>query len=283
MNIGSKIKGIRKDMHLTQKAFAEKLYISHHTVSKWENNTNIPTLSDIQLICKVYNVPVTEILDIPVQIMEDPYQKDIMAALYEFQLICNYEELMEKMLSQYLKTLIRVSSDTSEQIKSQIINSVKKAISDLAQKKYIVQTKTEDYNIIQMTHDGLVAAKSCIKLDTSNEEFSFGEYLYENKNAADIYEKLLYNIRHLIKNREIYQFEAEESERFACSRSRIIEMVFGLYDNMKDEDFAWDHIVLWNKRKLSLLAMNRDMEEKLILMLFPKLKSVMKNRNILVS
>lgn len=105
MDIGSKIKEIRKDMHLTQKLFAEKLCVSHHTISKWENNINIPTLSDIQLICRVYNVPVTEILDIPVQIMEDPYQKDIMAALYEFQLICNYEELTEKMLSQYLKTL----------------------------------------------------------------------------------------------------------------------------------------------------------------------------------
>lgn len=134
-----------------------------------------------------------------------------------------------------------------------------------------------------MTHDGLVAAKSCIKLDTSKEEFSFGEYLYENKNAADIYEELMYNIRHLIKNRKMYQSEAEESERFACSRSRIIEMVFGLYDNMKDEDFTWDHIVLWNKRKLGLLAMNRDTEEKLILMMFPKLKPVMKNRNMLVS
>ncbi|HEM2695189.1 helix-turn-helix transcriptional regulator [Streptococcus agalactiae] len=50
MDIGKKIKQIRKSMFLTQEEFAEKLNVSFCTVNRWENNKAIPNLNALKKI-----------------------------------------------------------------------------------------------------------------------------------------------------------------------------------------------------------------------------------------
>ena len=46
--VGSLIKQIRLDNHLTQKDLADKYGVTYQAVSKWENGTNLPDISLIK-------------------------------------------------------------------------------------------------------------------------------------------------------------------------------------------------------------------------------------------
>lgn len=61
--IGSLLKKIRKDNNLTQEKFAEKLGVTPQAVSKWENGKNIPDISVLKQIKKLYNLDLDSILD----------------------------------------------------------------------------------------------------------------------------------------------------------------------------------------------------------------------------
>lgn len=61
--VGKYIKEIRIKNHLTQKEFADKLGVTFQAVSKWENGKNIPDISLIKEISKMFNVNIDEILD----------------------------------------------------------------------------------------------------------------------------------------------------------------------------------------------------------------------------
>ena len=61
--IGKFIKKIRQDNKLTQKELANKLGVTYQAVSKWENGKNVPDISIIKEISKMFNVDIDEILD----------------------------------------------------------------------------------------------------------------------------------------------------------------------------------------------------------------------------
>jgi len=61
--IGKFIKEIRTKNNLTQKEFAEKLGVTFQAVSKWENGKNIPDISLLKEISKMFNVNIDEILE----------------------------------------------------------------------------------------------------------------------------------------------------------------------------------------------------------------------------
>ena len=61
--IGQFIKNIRKENKLTQKELADKLGVTYQAVSKWENGKNVPDISIIKEISKMFNVDIDEILD----------------------------------------------------------------------------------------------------------------------------------------------------------------------------------------------------------------------------
>ncbi|MCM1539328.1 MAG: helix-turn-helix domain-containing protein [bacterium] len=56
MNIGERIKQIRKEAKLTQKDFAEALGITQANISAIEKNVSNPSLTLVKLICSVYSV-----------------------------------------------------------------------------------------------------------------------------------------------------------------------------------------------------------------------------------
>ena len=61
--IGTLLKKIRKENNLTQEKFAEKLGVTPQAVSKWENGKNIPDISVLKEIKKLYNINLDSILD----------------------------------------------------------------------------------------------------------------------------------------------------------------------------------------------------------------------------
>ena len=61
--IGQFIKKIRQDNKLTQKELADKLGVTYQAVSKWENGKNVPDISIIKEMSKMFNVDIDEILD----------------------------------------------------------------------------------------------------------------------------------------------------------------------------------------------------------------------------
>lgn len=179
MTLGEKIKNIRTNLKLTQAEFADKLYCSHHTVSKWECDINKPTLSDIELICSTYNIPLSEMLDIPVFLKENPYYEMILSTLYEFQLIASTKEMKDEVVDRMVTYSVRIDHDGKEKI----IDTIRTSLDTLEEMGYIKRTKTEDFDVIQMTHLGLSSTKSVLSVDRECEEYWFGTYLYENKNA----------------------------------------------------------------------------------------------------
>ena len=61
--IANLIKEIRKKNNLTQKELADKLGVTYQAVSKWENAKNIPDLSVLKEIKRLYNIDIDSILD----------------------------------------------------------------------------------------------------------------------------------------------------------------------------------------------------------------------------
>ena len=61
--IGKFIKEIRTKNNLTQKDLAKKLGVTYQAVSKWENGKNVPDISILKEMSKMFNVDIDEILD----------------------------------------------------------------------------------------------------------------------------------------------------------------------------------------------------------------------------
>ena len=61
--IGQFIKKIREENKLTQKEMADVLGVTFQAVSKWENGKNVPDISILKEMSKMFNVDIDEILD----------------------------------------------------------------------------------------------------------------------------------------------------------------------------------------------------------------------------
>ena len=56
MNLGERIKALRKQSNLSQEQLAEKLNVSRQAVSKWESNTAYPDISNLILLKDIFGV-----------------------------------------------------------------------------------------------------------------------------------------------------------------------------------------------------------------------------------
>lgn len=62
VNIGKKIKEIRKKEGLSQEEFAFRINVSRQTVYFWENGKVIPDTSKLLLICKEFNIDINKLI-----------------------------------------------------------------------------------------------------------------------------------------------------------------------------------------------------------------------------
>ena len=60
--IGKFISELRKEKNLTQDQLGEKLNINGKSISKWETGTNMPDISNLVMLSKIFNVSVNELL-----------------------------------------------------------------------------------------------------------------------------------------------------------------------------------------------------------------------------
>ena len=61
--IGGFLKELRKEKGITQEEFAEMLYVSGRTVSRWETGTNMPDISLLVDIAEIFDVSIPEIIN----------------------------------------------------------------------------------------------------------------------------------------------------------------------------------------------------------------------------
>ena len=63
-SIGKIIRKIRKEKNLTQEELAEQLYVTAQAVSKWENETGLPDITQIVPLCRVLGISADELFGI---------------------------------------------------------------------------------------------------------------------------------------------------------------------------------------------------------------------------
>lgn len=62
MELGKKIKQLRKFSGMTQEQLAEKLNISRQALSKWENGSSMPDVESVVRISKLFQISLEELL-----------------------------------------------------------------------------------------------------------------------------------------------------------------------------------------------------------------------------
>ena len=63
MNIGNKIKELRKSSGITQEQLAESIGISFQAVSKWENNIAFPDITLLPVLARYFDVSIGSVFD----------------------------------------------------------------------------------------------------------------------------------------------------------------------------------------------------------------------------
>ena len=70
MELGNRIKELRKAQNINQDELAEKLFVSRQTISNWENDKSYPDIQSVLLLSEIFNVSVDQLLKGDVEKME---------------------------------------------------------------------------------------------------------------------------------------------------------------------------------------------------------------------
>lgn len=84
MNIGNKIKALRKARGLTQEQLANAIGISFQAVSKWENNIAYPDITLVPVLANFFGVSMDELFDFSLSEKETEI-KEIINEAYKFR------------------------------------------------------------------------------------------------------------------------------------------------------------------------------------------------------
>ena len=124
MNIGNKIKELRKQRGITQEQLASSIGISFQAVSKWENNIALPDITLAPILASYFGVSMDELFDFSLKEIEIEVQK-IVDEAYKFRESNHIESrrILEEGLKKYpdndilLNNLLYVVTDPDETIK----------------------------------------------------------------------------------------------------------------------------------------------------------------------
>ena len=62
MELSEKIQKLRKEHNLTQEQLAEQLFVSRTAVSKWETGRGMPSMESLQMIARLFNITLDDLL-----------------------------------------------------------------------------------------------------------------------------------------------------------------------------------------------------------------------------
>lgn len=62
MRFGDNLKNLRKSRNISQEELGEKVGVSRQSVSKWENSEAYPEMTNILILCKIFNCKINDLL-----------------------------------------------------------------------------------------------------------------------------------------------------------------------------------------------------------------------------
>lgn len=102
INLGLKIRELRKKKGITQEALASALSVSPQAVSKWESGLTYPDMSIIPIIAGYFEVSLDTLFDYDLKEFKSKIKKIIKDAnVYFFSDIKRYIEIIKKALAEY--------------------------------------------------------------------------------------------------------------------------------------------------------------------------------------
>ena len=95
MTLGQKLKEIRKRFGLSQEQLAEIMNVSRQAITKWENDSGIPDISNLQELSKVFGVTIDYLLNDENNLPAITMKKDLDKDKYKNKLTIYNEVLKE--------------------------------------------------------------------------------------------------------------------------------------------------------------------------------------------
>lgn len=62
MNLNQLLKSFRIKNNMTQEQLADKIHVSHQTISKWEQGINTPSIDNLLILSDLYNISLDELI-----------------------------------------------------------------------------------------------------------------------------------------------------------------------------------------------------------------------------
>ena len=125
MDIGEKIKSLRKAKNLSQERFAEHFGVTPQAVSKWENSTAYPDVTLIPSLAAFLGISIDELFDFDRMLTEQAVMQAVdEAAEYRHSNPEKGAEVLKAALRKYpgneilLNNLLYVESDSEEKIRA---------------------------------------------------------------------------------------------------------------------------------------------------------------------
>lgn len=102
LNIGNKIKNLRRQKNISQEVLAQYLGVSFQAVSKWESGTTAPDIALIPAIASFFGVSIDELFDYNYYEMEKKVQEIVAASVpYRGEDDAKCEEILREGLKKY--------------------------------------------------------------------------------------------------------------------------------------------------------------------------------------
>lgn len=173
MTLGETIKYYRTQLNLSQAELADKIGVSRQAVTKWETDTGIPDINNIQILAKLFHISIDTLLssDHHVQsLYESKIEYDI-DVLKDFDI--NLGTLGKVDIEGYEgeKLIITLTSsiykDLKKDFKIKLDENKARLDIDLETKEYITKDQRRDVNILILLPLQYIHKLECSVLPTS--------------------------------------------------------------------------------------------------------------------
>ena len=86
MNIGLKIKQLRRERNITQEELGELVGLTAKAISRWENSTSYPDITLLPILANIFEITVDELLDVDIYKKEQDHRTFAILVLDEHNL-----------------------------------------------------------------------------------------------------------------------------------------------------------------------------------------------------
>ena len=102
MNIGLKIKQLRRERNITQEELGELVGLTAKAISRWENSTSYPDITLLPILANIFEITVDELLDVDIYKKEHEI-KEILEENHKYKHLGEVEKSIELLRNALLK------------------------------------------------------------------------------------------------------------------------------------------------------------------------------------